>query len=86
MKGIPIPNLPYPYSRLSCSSSCGHFEFQQFHKVIAVFDNLVFIREMSSKPIFLATHPRSCSTAFERVRDIFSKAKPPNLNWLDRFL
>lgn len=24
---------------------------------------------MSTKPIFVATHPRACSTAFERVRD-----------------
>ena len=24
---------------------------------------------MSNKPIFVATHPRACSTAFERVRN-----------------
>ena len=39
--------------------------------VLAVFllISSSFASKMSNRPIFLATHPRSCSTAFERVNN-----------------
>ena len=41
---------------------------------------------MSTKPIFVATHPRACSTAFERVSDSLKHSLSPILTLIQVFM
>ena len=60
------------------SSSCGYYSlFSSSTHNCSPF--LLLIAKMSNKPIFLATHPRSCSTAFERVNFLFANYPTPKL-------